>query len=84
MQNIHIQQPERDFLLNNHLRNAEMTVEDNYNNIDGIIGNAPEKNNAEQSKTLIDRLEYFKAIAEENANDHKQPCIKQRGCAICL
>ena len=59
----------RDFTLLeevNHLRNAELSVEGNYNNIDGIIGNAPPKDDYE-AKTLLEQLEYSKAIAEHNA-----------------
>ena len=59
----------RDFTLLeeiNHLRNAELCVEGNYNNIDGIIGNAPPKDDYEE-KTLREQLEYNKAVAERNA-----------------
>ena len=59
----------RDFTLLeeiNHLRNAELCVEGNYNNIDGIIGNAPPKDDYEE-KTLLEQLEYNKAVAERNA-----------------
>ena len=57
----------RDFADNNHLRAAEMSVEGNYNNIDGIIGNNDPKDNGDKRKTLQDRLEYYKKIAERNA-----------------
>ena len=71
----------RDFTLLeeiNHLRNAELCVEGNYNNIDGIIGNAPPKDNYEE-KTLLEQLEYNKAVAERNAApvDGHEP--KERG-----
>jgi len=59
----------RDFTLLeevNYLRNAELSVEGNYNNIDGIIGNSPPKDDYE-AKTLLEQIEYNKAIAERNA-----------------
>jgi hypothetical protein len=57
----------RDFSIINHLRAAEMSVEDNYNNIDGIIGNAPPKDDSEEKKSLLDKLDYYKTEAERNA-----------------
>jgi hypothetical protein len=59
----------RDFTLLeeiNYLRNAEMSVEGNYNNIDGIIGNAPPKDDYE-TKTLLEQIEYNKTVSERNA-----------------
>jgi hypothetical protein len=59
----------RDFTLLeevSHLRNAELSVEGNYNNIDGIIGNAPLRDDFE-AKTLLEQLEYSKAVSERNA-----------------
>jgi hypothetical protein len=49
----------------NHLPNAEMSVEGNYNNIDGIIGNAPVKDDYE-AKTLREQIEYNKSVSERN------------------
>lgn len=57
----------RDFSIINHLRTAEMSVEGNYNNIDGIIGNAPSKDDSEEKKSLLDKLDYYKIEAERNA-----------------
>ena len=57
----------QDFPDKNHLRAAEMSLEDDYNNIDGIIGNNDPKDDSEKKKTLHERLEYFKKIAEFNA-----------------
>jgi len=57
----------RDFSILNHLRNAEMSVEGNYNNIDGIIGNSDPKDDTEKKKSLLDQLEQCKAEAERNA-----------------
>ena len=54
----------RDFF--NHLASAEMSVEGNYNNIDGIIGNAPIKDDSEEKRDFLNRLDYFKAEAERN------------------
>lgn len=59
----------RDFTLLeeiNHLRNAELSIEGNYNNIDGIIGNAPLKDDYE-AKTLLEQLEYNKAVSGRSA-----------------
>ena len=59
----------RDFTLLeeiNYLRNAELNAEGNYNSIDGIIGNAPPKDDYE-AKTLLEQIEYNKTIAERNA-----------------
>ena len=50
----------------NYLRNAELSVEGNYNNLDGIIGNAPPKDDYE-TKTLLEQIEYNKAITERNS-----------------
>jgi hypothetical protein len=71
----------------NHLRNAEMSVEGNYNQIDGILGNAPPKpgfprnevswggSDDFEAKTMLEQLEYYKAQAERNAAsvDGKEP-----------
>jgi hypothetical protein len=51
----------------NSLRKAEMSVEANYNNIDGIIGNNDPKDETEKRKSFTERLERFKAEAEQNA-----------------
>jgi hypothetical protein len=59
----------RDFTLLeevNHLRNAELSVEAGYNSIDGIIGNAPAKDDYDE-KTLLEQIEYNKAVSERNA-----------------
>jgi hypothetical protein len=63
----------RDFPLVNYLRNAEMGVEGNYNNIDGII------DDTEQKKTLHERLEHFKAEAERQAvpTDGNEPVTER-------
>jgi hypothetical protein len=50
----------------NHLRNAELSVEGNYNNIDGVIGNAPKKDDYEE-KTLLEQIEYNRAVSKRNA-----------------
>jgi hypothetical protein len=68
----------RDFTLLgelNHLKNAELAVEGNYNNIDGIIGNAPPKDDGEAT-TLREQLEYYKSVQERNAvpvDGHEPP-----------
>ena len=59
----------RDFTLLeevNYLKNAELSVEGNYNNIDGIIGNTPPKHDYE-AKTLLEQIEYNNAVSERNA-----------------
>jgi hypothetical protein len=55
----------RDFF--NHLAAAEMSVESNYNNIDGIIGNSDPKDEAEKNRDFLNRIERFKEDAERNA-----------------
>ena len=67
----------RDFTLLeevNYLRNAELSVEGNYNNIDGILGNAPPKDDYE-AKTLREQIEYGKALSERNSGpvDGQEP-----------
>lgn len=64
----------RDFSLHNYLQNAEMSVEGNYNNIDGIINGSPKED--ETQKTLLERLEQYKVEAERNAvpvDGHEPP-----------
>jgi hypothetical protein len=66
----------RDFSIVNHLRTAEMSVEGNYNNIDGIIGNNDPKDDSERKKSLLEHLEQCKAEAERNAvpmDGHEPP-----------
>jgi hypothetical protein len=91
MQNNYTRQRQgRDFSLLdeiNRLRNAEMSVEgksglprnevswgDSHNQIDGILGNAPKKDDYE-AKTLLEQIEYNKAVSERNAApvDGKEP-----------
>jgi len=67
MQNDHTEKQGQNPPADNHLSTAEMAIEDNYNNIDGIIGNAPKKDSTEEHKSLNDRLEHFKTIADQNA-----------------
>jgi len=57
----------RDFSILNHLAAAEMSVEGNYNNIDGIIGNNDPKDDTSIKKSLLERLEQNKAEVERNA-----------------
>ena len=57
----------KDFSLTNYLKNAEMGVESNYNNIDGIIGNNEPKDGTDAKKTLHERLEHYKKEAERSA-----------------
>ncbi|MDR1668914.1 MAG: DUF4316 domain-containing protein [Oscillospiraceae bacterium] len=81
-QNYTRQRQGRDFSLLdevNHLRNAEMSVEGNYNQIDGILGNNIPKPGSPSSiadwggkddfeaKTMREQLEYYRAQAERNA-----------------
>ena len=65
-----------DFSILNYLKNAEMSVEGNYNNIDGIIGNSDPKDDGEKKKSILDQLEICKAEAERNAvpiDGHEPP-----------
>lgn len=64
-QNYTRQRQGRDFSIHNYLKNAEMSVEGNYNNIDGIINGTP--NDDTEKKTVLERLETYKAEAERNA-----------------
>jgi hypothetical protein len=66
----------RDFSIINYLANVEMSVEGNYNNIDGIIGNNDPKDDSEKKKTLLELLEKCKAEAERNdvpVDGHEPP-----------
>lgn len=66
MQNEHTRQRQgRDFF--NHLASAEMSVEGNYNNIDGIIGNNTPKDDSDERCDFLNRIERFKEEAERNA-----------------
>ena len=69
----------RDFSILNALAAAEMGVEANYNNIDGVIGNGDKRDDYDQKKTMLEQLEYFQAVAERNAVpvDGKEP--QERG-----
>ena len=55
----------RDFSIHNYLRNTEMSVEGNYNNIDGIINGEPREDDTK--KPFLERLETYKAETERNA-----------------
>ena len=57
----------RDFSNPNYLANAEMGIEGNYNNIDGIIGNNDPKDDTEKKQSLLNKLEQYKSEAERNA-----------------
>jgi hypothetical protein len=57
----------RDFSILNYLANAEMSVEGNYNNIDGIVGNSDPKDDSEKSKSLLEQLEQRKSEVERSA-----------------
>lgn len=60
----------RDFSTHNYLRTAEMSIEGNYNSIDGII------DDSDQKKSLLDRLDYFKSETERNSvpvDGHEPP-----------
>ena len=58
----------RDFSILNALAAAEMSIEGNYNNIDGIIGNGDNRDDSAMKKTMLEQLEYFQAVAERNRN----------------
>jgi hypothetical protein len=57
----------RDFSILNDLAAAEMSIEANYNNIDGIIGNGDSRDDYDRKKTMLEQLEYLQAVAERNA-----------------
>jgi hypothetical protein len=56
-----------------------MSVESNYNNIDGIIGNTPPKDGSEEKRDFLNRLDYFKAEAERNSapTDGHEPVMER-------
>jgi hypothetical protein len=64
----------------NHLQSAEMSVEAGYSAIDGIIGNAPPKDDSDKKKALLEQLEYHKAQTERNAipTDGEEPAPQER------
>ncbi|GHU45712.1 hypothetical protein FACS1894120_1060 [Clostridia bacterium] len=64
----------RDFPPENVTAGAELSVEGNYNQIDGIIGNAPPKDDSEAKKTIQEKLEYYNKIAELNALTVDERC----------
>jgi len=67
MQNEYTRQRQgRDFYDQNYLRNAEMSLEGNYNNIDGIMGNNDPNDGGEQKKSLLEQLEKCKSEVERN------------------
>ena len=57
----------RDFIKHNHLATAEMSVEGNYNNIDGIIGNSIPKDDTAKKQTLLEKLEHHRKEAERKS-----------------
>jgi hypothetical protein len=57
----------RDFSILNDLAAAEMSIEANYNNIDGIIGNSDSRDDYDRKKTMLEQLEYWQTVAERNA-----------------
>lgn len=57
----------RDFSVLNYLRNAEMSAEGNYNNIDGIVGNNDPKDDTERKRSLLEHLERCREEAERNS-----------------
>lgn len=67
------QQQGRDFSSDNYLRTAEMSVEGNYNSIDGII------DDSDQKKSLLDRLDHFKTEAERSGAEFVTTKPPERG-----
>jgi hypothetical protein len=61
----------RDFF--NHLAAAEMSVEDNYNNIDGIIGNGGPKDDSEKKRDFLTRIERLKEEAAHRCDADADP-----------
>lgn len=52
----------------NYLENAEMSVEDNYNCIDGIINNTtPQDKNSEKVSKYLDAIKAEEEKKEENS-----------------
>lgn len=74
----HRQRQGRDFITpDNPLRTAEMSLEGNYNMIDGILNNGTEKTTDERKKeSIMQRIEQYKAEAERNGapvDGHEPP-----------
>jgi hypothetical protein len=67
----------RDFSIINHLRSAEMSLEANFNQIDGLINNEiTEQTEERKKKSLLGQMERFKADAERNlapVDGHEPP-----------
>lgn len=70
----------RDFSILSYLRNAEMSAEANYNNINGIIGDNDPKDDTEKHKSLLETLERYKEEAERHGDpvDGHEPPEKER------
>ena len=63
-----------DFLYqNNPLRNAEMSVEDDYDMIDGIINNGPKKSIADELKECKSIVETQDRPSVKKAREHMAP-----------
>ena len=63
-----------DFLSqNNPLRNAEMSVEDDYDMIDGIINNGPKKSIADELKECRSIVETQERPSVKKAREHTAP-----------
>jgi hypothetical protein len=66
----------RDFSILNALAAAEMSIEANCNNIDGIIGDSDMRDDYDKKKTALEQLEYLQAVAERNSapiDGHEPP-----------
>ena len=68
----------RDFPVNqkpeNHLKNAEMSIEGNYNMLDGVINNLPSVGK-ERKASLLEQLDRLKEDSEKDTApiDGKEP-----------
>ncbi|MGL6200430.1 MAG: DUF4316 domain-containing protein [Lachnospiraceae bacterium] len=68
----------RDFPVNkkpeNYLKNTEMSMEGNYNMLDGVINNLP-SDGEERKTSLLEQLDRLKEDSEKNAGpiDGKEP-----------
>ena len=68
------EQPEKD----NPLRTAEMTLEDDYGMIDGVINNGRRGEESEKAQEYADRTTPEKPSIRERLEDAKRECAEYK------
>lgn len=71
---VHAQQPEQD----NPLRTAEMTLEDDYGMIDGVINNGRRGEELEKAQEYAERTTPEKPSIRERLEDAKRECAEHK------